>query len=373
MAEGNHNSDGLFFLIIAMIAGGCWLFWHIFHEQVIYLLRWVRYGEMWVLNRIVDNPEMRQYQDYFFARTSTVTWPHIAGASLIVGHYISYPVAGILALCALWVMFRAPKSAFKHAYGLDRLIAAQAKVWPVITPFINFNPAAANSRDPTGPLPDKLPIFAEALSPDEWMRLYKITRMLEGIDREAASTAFAAQLGPRWKNARSLPLPVRALFAVCALKIARKRRRRIICWAAWRRQSMPRAACLSSPIWHSAGRSISSCAIRRWAGRRKKWPARHAFATPAMLHVLNHARDRGGVLAPAQFVWLRGINRALWYPLNNLGRQAFHAEAAGAMAHYEAELAANRPLLTPKVQAAVDALQKYSHDNPFTPTLQLTG
>jgi intracellular multiplication protein IcmP len=362
-----------YILVILLLVAGGWLFWHVFHEQVIMALRWVRYGEMWVLNRIVDNADMRQFQAYFGAPTSTVTWQHIAISSLLVGHYIAYPVVGILVVCTLWVMTRAPKTFFRHEYGLDKLIAAQAEVWPVITPIVNFNPAEDNSRDPTGPTPDKLPVFAEALSPDEWMKFYHVARTLEGIDREAATAAFIAQLGPRWKGVRSVSLPVRALFAVCALKIARKRD-----------AADALLGRLAQAVETKGGMHFRpDLALRReidqinrdpaLGGAAEKIASRHAFATPAMLHVLNHARDRGGVLAPAQFLWMRGVNRALWYPLNNLGRQAFHAEAAGAMAHYEAELAANRPLLTPKVQNAVDALEKYSQDNPFTPTLQLTG
>jgi intracellular multiplication protein IcmP len=373
MADNNTSNDTTIFLFIGLALLGGWLFWYLLHEQIILALRWIRYGEMWVLDRIVDNPRMVEFQQFFAARSSTVSWPHIAVSSLLVGSYLRWPVAGILALCAAWVMFKAPKVAFRHAYKLDQLIAAQAKVWPIIAPIINFNPAEDNSRDPTGPTPDKLPVFAEALSPEEFMKFNRIARTPEGIDRDAATAAFTAQLGPRWKGAGSASLAVRALFAVCALKIARKRE-----------PADTLLGRLAQAIEIKGGmRFKPDLALRReidriirdpgLGGAAEQVAARHAFVTPAMLHVLAHARDRGGVLAPAQFLWLRGVNRALWYPLNNLGRRAFHSEAAGAMAHYEAELAANRPLLTPKVKNAVDALEKYSHDNPFTPTLQLTG
>ena len=373
MAENNANNDTTFFLVLAIVAAGGWLFWHLFHEQIIYLLRCIRFGEMWVLNRIVDNQDMRQFQAYFGVPSSKVVWQHIAVSSLLVGHYIAWPVAGIMGLCAAWIMFKAPKIAFRHAYGLDGLIAAQARVWPIIAPLVNFNPAQDNSRDPTGKLPDKLPVFAEALSPDEWMRFYRIARSPEGIDREAATAVFATQLGPRWKNARTLPLDVRALLAVCALKIARQRDRADALLGRFAQAVETKGAMRFKPdlaLRREIDQIVNDPAL---GGAAIKIAEKHAFVTPAMLHVLAYARDRGGVLAPAQFVWLRGVNRALWYPLNNLGRAAFHAEAAGAMAHYEAELAASRPLLTPKVKNAVDALEKYSHDNPVAPSLQLTG
>jgi intracellular multiplication protein IcmP len=67
----------------------------------------------------------------------------------------------------------------------------------------------------------------------------------------------------------------------------------------------------------------------------------------------------GGVLAPAQFLWLRAEDRNLWYPLNNLGRRSFHAEGAGAMAHYLAEQAADKPLPIPRIDTAIVTLNQY--------------
>ena len=374
MAEGNSGSnDTVFFLVIIVMIAGGYLFWYVFHEQIIQALRWVRYGEMWVLNRIVDNKDMLDFQNYFAARSSTVIWKHIAVSSLLVGHYLSYPTIGIFVLCTAWIMIRAPKSAFKNAYGLDRLIAAQARVWPVISPIIHFNPASDNSRDPNGPTPDKLPVFAEALSPEEWMSFYKVERTLEGIDREVATAAFTAQLGPRWKNARSLPLPARAIFAACALKSSRQRDEADLLLGRLAQSVETKSTMQFKPdlaLRRDIDRIVQDPKL---GGELEKIAAQHAFATPAMLGVLAHARDRGGVLAPAQFVWLRGVQRALWYPLNNLGRQAFHSEAAGAMAHYEAELVAARPLLMPKVQGAVDALEAYNDANPSKTSLKMTG
>jgi intracellular multiplication protein IcmP len=75
-----------------------------------------------------------------------------------------------------------------------------------------------------------------------------------------------------------------------------------------------------------------------------------------MIRALLTAREEGGVLAPAQFVWLRGYDRALWYPLNNLGRQAYHMEAAGAMAHFKAERLTRRPIPKPKLDGALRTL-----------------
>jgi intracellular multiplication protein IcmP len=85
----------------------------------------------------------------------------------------------------------------------------------------------------------------------------------------------------------------------------------------------------------------------------------HAYENTAMLRALATAREEGGVLAPAQFVWMRGYDRALWYPLNNLGRQAYHMEALGAMCHYKAEKTTQRPIPRPKMEDAVKSISEY--------------
>ena len=81
--------------------------------------------------------------------------------------------------------------------------------------------------------------------------------------------------------------------------------------------------------------------------------------------------QEGGVLAPAQFVWLRAHDRALWYPLNNLGRQTLHMEAMGATAHYKAEKLAQRPIPRPKVVDAVKSLVEFMASNRIRALPQL--
>jgi intracellular multiplication protein IcmP len=85
----------------------------------------------------------------------------------------------------------------------------------------------------------------------------------------------------------------------------------------------------------------------------------HGFEATAMLRALATAREEGGVLAPSQFVWLRAHDRKLWYPLNNLGRQSYHVEALGAMAHFKTERLTARPIPRPRVQSAVQSLKEY--------------
>ena len=97
----------------------------------------------------------------------------------------------------------------------------------------------------------------------------------------------------------------------------------------------------------------------------------HAFVTTAMIRALQTAREEGGVLSSSQFVWLRGFDRSLWYALNNLGRQAFHMEAVGSMAHYKVEKRIGRPIPRPKVEEAVKVLRDYMKSDRARPVPNL--
>ena len=96
--------------------------------------------------------------------------------------------------------------------------------------------------------------------------------------------------------------------------------------------------------------------------------SRHAYTNPAMMELLVEARRRAGVLAPAQFAWLKLVDRRLWYALHSLGYETdgfgryLHpnprVEAIGARDHWAAERAVGGPVIEPNLDRAVEALRK---------------
>jgi intracellular multiplication protein IcmP len=237
------------------------------------------------------------------------------------------------------------------------LIKDLSSVFPVISPIIDFNPLKDNSRMPGRPVPSKLPPMAEALSPEEWVAYHGIPVHQGQMDTHYVRKAFAKQLKDRWQGIQNQPNHIKALFAAFALKNAKRREGSdqllgeiAQCW------SLDKGLDLS----HGVRRKIKSILKDpNLGGAMAKVADNHGFTTTAMMKCLQNARQQGGVLAPATFVWLRAEDRTLWYPLNNLGRRSYHSEAAGAMAHFRSEKIAGRPIPTPKVKSAVEGLQNY--------------
>lgn len=83
---------------------------------------------------------------------------------------------------------------------------------------------------------------------------------------------------------------------------------------------------------------------------------KHAWLETAMVQMLSLARKDRGVLAAAQFIWLKVEDRGLWYALVNTGGDAFMAESAGVMAHHKAETQLGLPLRRPAVYQAARAM-----------------
>ena len=85
--------------------------------------------------------------------------------------------------------------------------------------------------------------------------------------------------------------------------------------------------------------------------------SRHAaFELPWFMALLYRAR-RKGVLANSQFLWLRPLDRPLWYALCQCGGRTAMMEGAAAWAHYHAEEQAGLALSEPHVAAVVPSLR----------------
>lgn len=86
---------------------------------------------------------------------------------------------------------------------------------------------------------------------------------------------------------------------------------------------------------------------------------KHAFVGTAMMNLYDWAKSGGGVLASAEFIWLKPCDRTLWYALNSHGGRVPHIEGAGIFAHWRAEQAYHRPLQDPYVAEAVTGIFDY--------------
>lgn len=380
MSGQGDSNDGLWmmFFILAFICAFFWGLWYLFKPQILYGYLEVRQGQLAVASLytkddvVIETPSGPMTFGETKALIESLTpeillsddvnhWQVINATSVATLKSLRIPFGIIFGIMIYYAWFRGPTSHHRKVYSLDNLIEVQSQAFPVISPIKNFNPLFDTPhRAPGALVPAELPLFAEALSPEEWIAFHKIPVPDGIVDREAVARALTLQLCEPWQGVKKLSPYLQVLLAAFALKTVRKR---FDCDNLLGE--------LAASWSHKGGLKLNGSLVSkaRKILRNKDIAAKtiaecnhHAYVTTALLGALDLARSEGGVLAPATFLWMRGVDRTLWYPLNNLGRQSFHAEGMGAMSHYRAEKQVQRPIPKPMVQDAVKVLCAYIED-----------
>jgi len=407
---GSQQDFGLILLIICVVAGG-YVLWEFMRESTITGLVYTTFAKAWVVLEAralvgqgldylgdqlgftyalgdirayppracwppgVDEPTrdmivrplnnfITQFNRGFFSGDFDPNNPcHVAfvyQTGEIAGRSVSmYFASPLLLLIGVYIVMFSKGSKFRRRLGLDTLIGFQAQQWKAITPVVKLNP-----------LKDEKGYWQESISPREWVESNGIL-MIDGIpDREGVRTGLSKQLRNPWRGINGMALHRRALIAVFALQAKRKSSDcRDVLYAlatGWAdHQSITK---LMSKDKKLLGRINKILNDKGMIGPLLNVAMKHAYEESAMAAMLTYARQQGGVLPSAEFLWLKPEDRPLWYILNNVGRPTFHVECAGAVAHWKAEVTAGRPLPEPDVDEAVFGLEEF-----FQREIELAG
>lgn len=364
-----YNNTIAWAILLVVFFGLMLLLWHYEGANIRNVIRWTRIGEMWFSSLFVGDDyvitengkplgTIGQIRELAGKLDKAQLTPRIMDViALAALSPLRYAFTILLLALSFWALFKGPRSNYRQKLDLNVLIKRQSKNFPAIAPFVNFSPTNQPPRPPGAPVPAELPLFAEALSPEEWIAYYDIPVPNGKVDQDAASRAFAKQLGAPWRGTMHMAPYRQVLLAAFCLKSIRKRADademlgRLS--GSW---SFERGMRIDGALLRQARKVLRD---RDISGKILSKCNQHAYENTVLLRALATAREEGGVLAPAQFLWLRGLDRLLWYPLNNLGRQSYHMEAVGAICHYKAEKTAQRPIPRPKMEDAVKSISEY--------------
>jgi intracellular multiplication protein IcmP len=282
------------------------------------------------------------------ADPSTLTLPQMWRLFSLVGEAVRVPAVVLLAALSVLAFTVAPSRRFRRPLDQAGLVRAQAEPFRCASAFLGRRQEMVAPRD-GAPRPSDF-----SLHVGEWIRCYAWDDHV-GFREDRARRELARQLGPIWSGPENAPGYVRCLFAACALHAARHRDD-ATSFLGDLAQSLPRGERPKLPgdVVARADRILRDGMI---CGPSVDVAARHAFQSTAMLSVLAFARQRSGVLAPAQFNWLKLVDRRLWYALHSLGMPNPLVEALGARAHWAAECLVSAPIHVPSVDRAAAAIR----------------
>ncbi len=284
---------------------------------------------------------------------SSVSWGQLIDFTQSVSDYMRYPILVILIIFAFILYKSNVTLKFRKVHDMKTLRAQEQYNWPAIMPVVKQDLLETDIN--TGP-------WAMALSPMEFARKYQLLKkedmlldnpapgqeMTAGIRRGDAKRVFTLQLGPYWDGFDHCPPHVRALAAVFMARMNRDRES-----ATKILDALDKSCSEGKPDYTAVAPVLKKYqnieSVQEILGK-------HAYLMTVMASLLQASRS-DGVVPSAEFLWLKPIDRRLWYMLNCVGRQTPYAEVSGPFAHWRAEQAMGRRSLVPMIDEAIKALE----------------
>ena len=361
------------FNLAVIVVGICvfsYLLWLFHHAQISAAVMSAMHYEIRLID-VFSNRYQTADQQMAASAPSGVTLRDLYGILDVVGMFFRIPATGVIVLLAIVCTIRAAPSRFKRHFDLDGLIKEQARGFPVISAF------AQRHLKLSPPTAEKLLPADYALTPAEWIA--RLAADSSGrFNERKAEAALAAQLGERWTQPEAATPAARVMFTVLALHLAERRQDALrllgdasACIADTKQDGdngPVEALHLSDSMVAAVDRFLDKEFDADEKAAALKIASRHAYVTTALMALLTACRIKAGVMAPAQFVWLKLVDRNLWYALHSLGYEIegigryIHPnpriEALGARDHWAAERIAGRPITKPNFVESIAALRR---------------
>lgn len=285
--------------------------------------------------------------------------------STATGEYLRYPAVLILLFFSYLVYKLNVHARLKKKFDMKRLLLQEQVNWPAIQIVAKLDllnedlekgPWAMNMTPLQFAKKNRLMFVDIADEPVAGYKSgneYKIT-----LDRVRAERAFTVQLGRTWQGIEGMAPHRRAIIAVFMARGCRdtKKAQELVA------QLASSAAKGSLDI-----KGVDDLWRKHQKDKRvQEIFQQHGYEFTVFASMLLFARE-DGVLASAEFLWVKPIDRRLWFVINSVGRQTPSVEAGGIFAHWYMELALKRSLSVPTVMGAVDALAIALSEVVYTP------
>lgn len=347
------NSMAIVWILILLAIAG-YIIWETQHQYIVSFVFQINLWQAKLVNLFLRSQQLASL--IYLMETvdrNAVDWPGLMSTVSAVGDFLRYPVGIILVVLAL-ILYRSDiKLKYRKAHNMNSLRTQEQFNWPAIMPVIKED--LVNQDVNKG-------AWAMAMTPMEFARKYQLLKkddallssnepgkeMTAGIKRGDAKRVFTLQLGPYWDGFEHCPPHVAAIAAVFIARINRDRdaANKIL-------SELDRSFVAGKPNF-----SIAKPVIEKYKNTElvQEIIQKHAYTLNIMASFLEGARD-DGVVPSSEFLWLKPVDRRLWYVLNCVGRQTPYSEVAGCFAHWRAEKELGRRSLVPMIDEAIKALE----------------
>ncbi len=350
--------------IIILLFFTVFIIWKVGHQYIVAFVFQINIWQAKLVNLFINNKELAN-QIYLMQTLdpSTVELDQLVSMTREVGDFMRYPVVVVLIVLAIVLYNSNITLKFRKAHNMNTLRTQEQFNWPAIMPIIKEDLVSQDVNK--GP-------WAMALSPMEFARKYNLLKkddalldtqvpgqeMTAGIRRGDAKRVFTMQLGPYWEGFEHCSPQAYALAAVFIARINRDRD-----GANHILHVIDKTFVTGKPDF-----AVAKPIMKKYQNTElvQEVVQKHAYMLTVMTSLLHAARD-DGVVPSSEFLWLKAVDRRLWYMLNCAGRQTPYAEVAGPFAHWRAEKEMGRRSLVPMIDEAIKALEIAIKEIKLTP------
>lgn len=369
-ASWPSSDDTAAFNLIVIVVGlgvGAYLLWTNDHATISAWVMALAHREIAWLHPITHRFDLAD-REMAGSDPAGVTLQDLHGILRAIGLYVRIPAVALIVILAAVCMACAAPSRFKRDFDLDELLREQAKRFAVARAFVRRRLGLTRLE------PGVLRPADYALTAEEWLDRFVCTAEAQ-FDEARAAGALIAQLCPAWRGPEKATPVVRLLFAAFGLHMVEKRDEALrLLGEASAALDAAKGESKAGPDRYLLLPATVNARVDALLADARAFEAAaevadgHAYTAPALMSVLNAARLRAGVLAPAQFAWVKFVDRPLWYALQSLGFESEglgryahpnpRVEAAGARDHWASERAAGQPMSWPSLSRALKALRQ---------------
>ena len=344
-SQDNDSGLGIVYAVVAILVVFMVIYF-LFHDEIVRIIFIIKSFELKIISAFLPNYSVLiNWTNKTLEQTVNAT--DLYYLALNVGSVLRWPFAVISVLLAVLLYWRHPKAKFKDVYSTNDISEKMSEFFPAVLPVLGKNL-------------DKVPLlegpWAMAASPVEFAKKHNLIHSEDGkhtIIEDKAHLVFVQQLGERFTSSYDLPLHRQVLFAAFAVFVNKDRKtgdaflKEIAKYYA--NPSRRSEILLRNKTQSLLEQYDQSPAV-------SKIIASHAYTYTLFTGMLIGART-SGIVSSSSFLWLKPLDRELWYTLNNVGRRAVYTEAGGIHAHWLCESRLKKAVNYPMVANAITALQ----------------
>lgn len=362
--QGSPDNSMAPIWIMILLFVTVFIIWKVGHQYIVAFVFQINIWQGKLVNFFMNNQDLAN-QIYLMQTLdpNTVDWNQLVTMSREVGDFMRYPVIFALVILAIFLYNSNITLKYRKTHSMSTLKVQEQFNWPAIMPIIKEDLVSQDVN--VGP-------WAMALTPMEFAKKYQLLKkddalldnqtpgleMTAGIKRGDAKRVFTMQLGPYWEGFEHCSPQAYALAAVFCARINRDRDS-----ANHILHVLDKTFVTGKPDF-----SVARSVMKKYQNTElvQEVVQKHAYMLTVMASLIIAARD-DGVVPSSEFLWLKPVDRRLWYMLNCAGRQTPYSEVAGPFAHWRAEKEMGRRSLVPMIDEAIKALEIAIKEIKLTP------